>query len=185
MSLAMWVGAFGLAEGMTRPLVQLPFKLVLNYVGAVDGFGFGRDVVPIGGDLPGAPTGSGDPAPFDAPDEPCAPERTWTHDFTADLPTGASILFAVLIVNIAGVQPGIFPSFLSADDTAVLPLTLLPGEQGEFGSGPIVVPLNVDDLADGLLKVTITKGITIGQFTVCDDQFYDASLLVVVIKNAP
>jgi hypothetical protein len=176
MSLAMWVGAFGLAEGMTRPLVQLPFKLVLNYMGDVDGFGLG---VPLRGDLPNAPTGPGDP-PFDVPDDPCVLQPTWTHDITADLPTGASILFAVLIVNIAGVQPEIFQSFLRAD-TAVLPLTLFPGEQDEFGSGPIAVPLNIDDLADGLLEVTITKGFR----TVCDVQFYDASLLVVVIKNAP
>jgi hypothetical protein len=180
MSLAMWVGAFGLAEGVTLPHVQAPVKLVLNYVGVVDGFGFGLDVVPIGGDLPGAPTGPGDP-PFDAPDDPCVQQPTWTHDITADLPEGASIVFAVLIVNIAGVEPGKFPSVLRAD-TAVFPLTK---DQGAFGSGPIVVPVKVDDLLDKMLDVTITKGKTTRLGTVCDDQFYDASLLVAVIETAP
>jgi hypothetical protein len=158
---------------------------VLNYVGDVDGFGLG---VPIGGVLPNAPTGPGDPDPFDAPDEHCVLQPTWqptwTHNITADLadlPTGASILFAVLIVNIAGVEPGKFPTSVLRAGTAEFPLTLLTGDQGEFGSGPIVVPLEVGDLADGLLDVTITKGFR----TTCDVQFYDASLLVVVIKTAP
>ena len=179
MSLAMWAGALGLAEGMTLPLLQAPYQLILSRVGDFDGFGFGSRPGTV---LPDIPAGPGDPDPFDAPDDPCALQRTWTHDITADLPAEARIVSAVLIVNIAGVQPEIFRSVLAAGTTA-LPLIYL--DQGELGSGPIVVPLKAADLADGLLNVTIIKGFTRLGRVVCDAQFYDASLLAVVIQTAP
>jgi hypothetical protein len=159
---------------------SLPYQIILHTVGDVDGFGFGLDVCPLGCALPEVPAGSGDPAPFDTSDTPCALTRTWTHDFAADLPSGAQVVSAVLMVNAAGIQPEVFPSVLTADST-VLPLTYF--NQGERGSGIVPVPLEPADLMDGVLQVTVRKGQQVRGTTVCDVQFYDASALVVLISR--
>lgn len=157
-----------------------PYQGIIHKVGDADGFGFGMDVCPLGCELPAQPTGSGDPAPFDAPDSPCALTRTWTHDITADLPPGAQVVSAMLMVNAAGIQPESFPSVLTAD-SMVFPLAYF--NQGELGSGPVPVPLMPGDLADGVLQVTIRKGAEVGHRTICDQQFYDTAVLVVLIRN--
>lgn len=168
-----------------HPLVQyadargIPYRVIIHTISDVDGFGFGRDVCPLGCVLPEVPAGSGDPAPFDAADEPCALTRTWTHDFTADLPPGTQIVTAILMVNAAGIQPEVFPSVLTAD-SAVLPLTSF--DQGELGSGLVPMPLNPVDLTDGVLHVAVRKGQEVRGMTVCDAQFYDAAVLVVLIS---
>jgi hypothetical protein len=179
MALGLFLALLGPGEGMAAKLPPLPFKVIVNQVGDLDGFGFGLDVVPIGKELPGPPSGPGDPDPFDAPDEPCALTVSWTHDFTADLPQGAEILFALLVVNAAGIQPELFPSTLFADSTT---FPLFRFDQGELGSGLVVVPLDPADLADGLLNVKIVKGRKTRTGTLCDQQFYDTSVLLLLVR---
>ena len=186
----MVVAVFGLGEGLdaeARIFRRHRGTVIVNTIGDVDGFGFGTDVVPIGGMLPGPP-GPEDPAPFDAPDidasgKVCALMPTWTHDITAELaelPAGSVIIAATLTVNMAGIELDKFQSLLMAD-TITFPLNLVPEMfRGEFQSAPITIPLNPGDLSDGLLQVTILKGIT---HLHCDDQFYDFSMLTVTVKT--
>jgi hypothetical protein len=180
--LGMFLGVMGggqaIAAESSTPLMP-SYTVIMNQLGDVDGFGFGREVCPIGCELPEPPLGSDDPQPFDAPDSPCALSQSWTHDFGADLPEGAQIISAALVVNVAGIQPDIFASVLAAD-TRVMPLT--PFAQGALGSGLVPVPLTPGDLADGLLRVSIQKGIRTRSSTICDDQFYDASVLIMLVK---
>jgi hypothetical protein len=163
-------------ESATPPVS--PYTVIINQLGDLDGFGFGRDVCPIGCDLSEPPVGNDASPPFDSPDSPCALSQSWTHDFGADLPAGAQIVSAALIVNVAGIQPDIFASVLAAD-TRVIPLTAFA--QGEFGSGVVPVPLIPGDLADGFLRVSIQKGIRTRSSTICDAQFYDASILIMLV----
>lgn len=156
-----------------------PYKIIVSQVGDIDGFGFGSDVCPVGCELPGPPVGGDDPLPFDAPDSPCASIRSWTHDFGALLPPGGQIISALLLVNAASIQPEIFASVLAAD-TFVMPLA--PFNQGALGSGLVPVPIFPSDLADGFLRVNIQKGIRTPTAIICDDQFYDSSVLVMLVK---
>ncbi len=177
---AAFVAVLGLTEGMDGEARTFPgrrFTAITDTISPADGFGFGAQVVPIGGTLPGPPTGAGHPFPFDAPDSPCAFTRTWTHDISAKIPEGAVVVSALLTVNVAGIEPDKFQSLLTADST-VFPLGLF--DQGSLGSGLIPIPLNPHDLQDGLLKVTILKGSRLSGK--CDDQFYDFSTLTVTYK---
>jgi hypothetical protein len=162
---------------------SLPVKVVTHQLGTANGFGFGRDVCPLGCQLPGPPTGNGDAPPFDQPDAPppnCALSVSWTHDFRAVLPDGAQILSGVLVLNMAGIQAELFSSVLTAGAPTVFPLYTF--DQGAMGSGPVPVPLKPGDLAGGVLQVTITKGGTIRGVTRCDDQYYDTSVLVLLVQ---
>lgn len=180
MTTALLLAVLGPGEGVAAKLPPLPFQVITHQVGDLDGFGFGLHVVPVGGKLPEPPAGPGDPDPFDAPDAPCALSVSWTHDVTGVLPEGAQILFALLVVNAAGIQPEIFASTLIADSTT-FPLSLFP--QGELQSGLVIVPLDPADLADGLLSVKILKGIRTRTGTVCDQQFYDTSILLLLVRK--
>ncbi len=171
-------GQVAAAEPSARSLAS--FQVIVNQLGTTNGFGFGTDVCPLGCELPAPPSGSDDPPPFDTPDSPCALTQNWTHDFSADLPpSGAKIISAVLLLNVASIQPDIFSSYLTAD-TRVFPLSYV--DQGALGSGLVPVPLNLSDLEDGILQITIKKGIQTRTSTVCDDQFYDTSALIVLIQ---
>jgi hypothetical protein len=46
----------------------------------------------------------------------------------------------------------------------------------------VPVKLNPSDLADGVLQVTITKGGTIRGVTRCDEQYYDTSILAILVQ---
>jgi hypothetical protein len=178
----MFLGAIGDGQALTAEpwtASSRPLQVIVNQLGEANGFGFGRDVCPIGCELPGPPQGSDDPAPFDRPDSPCALTQSWTHDFRADIPEGARIISAALVLNVAGVQADIFTSMLIAD-TRVLPLSSL--EQGSLGSGVVPIPLSLNDLMDGLLQVTVQKGLQTRTSTVCDEQYYDTSALVMVVQ---
>ncbi len=179
MTTALFLAVLGSGEGVAAKLPPLPFQVLTHQVGDLDGFGFGLPVVPVGGELPGPPAGPGDPPPFDAPDEPCALTVSWSHDITGLLPQGAQILFALLVLNAAGIQPDIFSSTLIADSTT-FPLLLF--NQGELGSGPVIVPLDPHDLDDNRLNVTIVKGRKTRTGTVCDQQFYDTAVLLLLVR---
>jgi hypothetical protein len=177
---------FFLAIGSTQIFPAEPFlpsiahmKVIVNQLGQANGFGFGQDVCPLGCDLPGPPTGSDDPPPFDMPDSPCALIQGWTHDFSGDIPEGSRIIAAFLLLNVAGIQPEVFSSVLTAD-TQMFPLSTF--DQGALGSGLVPVPLNLSDLADGTLSVIIKKGYRTRTATVCDDQFYDTSALAILVQ---
>jgi hypothetical protein len=174
------VGSRQIAAVERTALSLQSFQVIVNQVGTANGFGFGTDVCPLGCQLPAPPAGSSDPQPFDTPDSPCALTQSWTHDFRADLPPGgAQIIGAMLLLNVAGIQPDVFPSMLTAD-TLVFPLNYF--DQGPLGSGVVPVPLNLSDLGDGILSVTIKKGYQARTTTVCDDQFYDTSMLLMLIQ---
>jgi len=178
----LYLGLMGSGEALAADFSTastLPHTIIINRMGEVNGFGFGRDVCPIGCTLPMPPVGSNDPPPFDAPDSPCVLTQSWTHDFSADLPEGAQVISAVLVVNAAGIQPEIFASGLTADSRM---MSLSAFNQGALGSGLVPVPLIVSDLAEGLLHVNIQKGIRTRTSTVCDDQFYDSSVLIMLVK---
>jgi hypothetical protein len=173
--------SFGEGIGTPHPALQSqPYQIITQQLGDVDGFGYGFDVCPIGCELAEIPVASGKPIPFDAPDSPCALTPTWVHNLTEQLPPKAEILGALLLLNVAGIEPGKFSSVLTADST-VFPLLYF--DQGELGSGLIPVPIDPADLSDGLLQVTIKKGIQTRTTTICDEQFYDASVLLVLIRN--
>jgi hypothetical protein len=173
--------SFGEGIGTPRPASSSqPYQVVTQQLGDVDGFGYGLDVCPIGCELAEPPVAGGKPIPFDAPDSPCALTPTWVHDLTEQLPPEAEMLGALLLLNVAGIEPEKFSSVLTADST-VFPLFYF--DQGGLGSGPIPVPIDPADLADGLLQVTIKKGIQTRTTTICDEQFYDASVLLVLIRN--
>lgn len=173
--------SFGEGIGTLRPAsASQPYQVVTQQLGDVDGFGYGLDVCPIGCQLAAPPVASGKPIPFDAPDSPCALTPTWVHNLAERLPSDAEILGALLLLNIAGIEPEKFSSILTADST-VFPLLYF--NQGELGSGLIPVPIDPADLADGVLQVTIKKGIQTRTTTVCDEQFYDASILLVLIRH--
>ena len=94
-------------------------------------------------------------------------------------PGGVKVVAAILLLNVAGIQPDVFSSYLTAD-TTLFPLSSF--NQGALGSGVIPVPLNPSDLADGILQVTVRKGYQRGTVTVCDNQFYDTSALIVLVQ---
>ena len=62
----------------------------------------------------------------------------------------------------------------------VMPRT--PFEQDALGGGPVAVSLTTSDLADGLLDVSTQKGIRTRSATICDDQFYDTSVLIMLVE---
>jgi hypothetical protein len=182
LAVVLYVGLMGSAGALAADFstsVTLPYTIIIHRLGETNGFGFGSDACPIGCTLPMPPVGSTDPPPFDTPDSPCVLTRSWTHDFRADLPEGAQVISALLVVNAAGIQPEIFASGLSADSRE-MPLSVF--HQGTLGSGLVPVPLIISDLADGLLQVTIHKGIRTRTSTICDDQFYDSSMLIMLVQ---
>jgi hypothetical protein len=178
MLLAVWGGGHAIAAA--RPsLPVIPLKTIIHQLGTANGFGFGLDACNVNCELPGPPPGSTDGAPWDVPENPCVPTTTWTHDFRVDLPQGAEVIQALLIVNMAGIESAVYQFSTLIADTTVVPLA--PFDRGALGSVPVPVPLNLSDLADGILNVTIRKGQSRPK-AVCDEQYYDTSVVVVLVQ---
>jgi hypothetical protein len=170
--------------GITASGFQLPFKVIVSQVGDIDGFGFGSDVCPIGCTLPSPPT-TQDPEdpPFtdvDLDTPTCVSPVTWTHDFTDQLPEGAQVLAAFYALNIAGIEPAKFASRLVFDNVLPAPLNL---DQGALESGPFIPSQStllglIPFVSDGMVTVKVIKGGS----TRCDDLYFDASLLIVLVQ---
>jgi len=178
------LAVLGPREGMAAQLPPLPFKVIVNQVGDLDGFGFGLGVCPIGCVLPGPPAAQEpDDPPFtdrSLDDPTCVSTVTWTHDFRDQLPPGAEVMGVVFALNVAGIEPGKFASKVFFDTVLPAPLTL---DQGALGSGLFIPPPSVlfsliPLVSDGILNVKVVKGGRTG----CDDLYFDASLLIVLVR---
>ncbi len=110
-----------------------------------------------------------------------SPTVTYNHTFT--IPQGATILGAVWLMNIGGVEYGKgWPTSITLDGGT----TLLVPNTGQFGttlvSAPILPPLTLG-LLDGQFTATVTRGIDIPTYSACDDIFVDFSALAIVVST--
>ena len=173
----------GLLVAMSGPVATaLPARqdhVITNTVGDHDCFGYG---VPAVSQNPKSPCGTLPGLPIQEPDDPldtdvtvsCPAPATLTFTHTYTLPEGATILGAVYLMNVGGIEKANFNSKLLVD---TIPGTL--PETGALGTALISLPLippATSILEDGQLVVRLTRGSNQGG---CDDVFVDFSRLII------
>lgn len=163
-------------------LPPLPTQLIIDSIGDFDCFGYGVPVVPRN---PQSPCGTLPDPPIQEIDDPLDTDRTvscpgpsvltFTHTYT--LPAGATILGAVYVMNVGGIEKANFNTRLLVD---TIPVSL--PETGALGTALIVLPLIppfTSFLVDGQLVVSLTRGSSLGG---CDDVFVDFSQLIILLS---
>jgi hypothetical protein len=174
----------GPADGLAQQ--QVPYQLIVNAIGDLDCFGFGPpDSLPSiespCGILPAPPVQETDDVPETDTTLACPTPSTITFTHTFTLPEGATILGALWVMNLGGIETSIFNTSLILDGFIPLPVP----ETGALGTAlvwvPLIPPLTTI-LEDGQLDVSLTRGGKSG----CDDVFVDfVGLTILVSLPAP
>jgi hypothetical protein len=166
------------------------FQVIVSTIGDYDCFGYpalvgtGTGTSPCG-TLPGLPIpGDEDPANTDIDLDSCTESTsvTFTHNFIDMIPPGATILGALWIMNIGGVETAVFPTTVQLDS---LPFGV--PNTGTFGTTLLIKPLVgglTTLLTDGQLVVKVTHGVNV-RTPKCDDVFVDFSQLIIVVSVPP
>ncbi len=159
-----------------------PTHMIIDSIGDFDCFGNGVPLVPRGpqspcGTLPGLPIQEiDDPLDTDVTVSCPAPSAlTFTHTYT--LPAGATIVGAVYLMNLGGIEKANFNTTLSV---GAIPIPL--PETGALGTALIALPLippATSILENGQLVVRLNRGSSRGG---CDDVFVDFSQLIILLS---
>ncbi|MBI4560418.1 MAG: hypothetical protein HY724_00100 [Candidatus Rokubacteria bacterium] len=179
----------GPADGLAQQ--QVPYQLIVNAIGDLDCFGFGPpDSLPSiespCGILPAPPVQEADDVPETDTTLACPTPSTITFTHTFTIPEGATILGAVWLMNLGGIETANFDTTLTID---LLPADLIVplSETGPLGTALVFAPFPpypTSVLEDGQLVVHLTRGNQSGSG--CDDVFVDfVGLTILVSLPAP
>jgi len=176
----------GLLVAVSGPVaIALPPQqalVIIDTIGDIDCFGYGMPAV---WQDPKSPCGPLPGPPIQEPDDPLdtdvavscpdPPALTFTHTYT--LPAGATILGAIYVMNVGGIEKANFNTRLLVD---TIPVSL--PETGALGTALILLPLippYTSFLEGGQLVVSLTRGSSYGG---CDDVFVDFSGLIILLS---